>query len=173
MSTRATSALLAVVACGAVLAACGGDDEGRGIPRASASTLQRQLDSILSRFEAGDAACRDVLEGDDTNRDAVQKTLDALSENVDQDVRNALRDSFDRLFELVDEECQPREEETTPTEPTPPPTVETEPETETQTETTETAPAPKPKKEEKRRKENAGGQPAPEDGGGAIAPGGE
>jgi hypothetical protein len=172
VTIRATLALTAVLACGLPIA-CGGDDEGRGIPQDSASVLQRQLNSIQSRLEAGDAACRDVVEGDDTNLAAVRRTINSLPDDVNQDVRDALRDSFDRLFELVEAECEPQPE-TTPTETTPPPTIETEPETETQPQT-ETAPPPeKPKKEEKRDDDGGGGQEAPGNGGGgAIAPEGD
>jgi hypothetical protein len=162
VTIRATLCLLAVLACG-VLPACGGDDQGTGIPAASASRLQSQLDSIRSRVDAG--TCRDVVEGDDTNRAVVQQTIDSLPEDVDRDVRDALSDSFDRLFQLVEEDCEP-EQETTPTETTPPPTIETQPETETQT--TETAPPPKPKKEKKRDEQNGGGQGAPDGGGGGT-----
>ena len=166
MTIRAAASLAAVLAC-VLLPACGDDDEGAGIPTESAAALQNQLDSIQQRFEAGDAACRDIVEGDDTDRDAVQRRIDALPQDMDPDVRDALSDSFDRLFELVEQECEPKQE-TTPTETTPPPTIETQPETETQP--TETAPPPKPKKEEKRDEQDGGGQGAPDTGGGGGTP---
>jgi hypothetical protein len=137
----ARSAAAAGLALLALLAGCGGDDEGKPIPAAQADALQAQLDGIEGRLDAGSAgACRDVVEGDDTNVKAVQDQIDALPADVDADVRDALQRSFDRLFQLVNDECNRLEgeetsTETTPTETTPPATV---------TETVPTTPATTP-----------------------------
>jgi hypothetical protein len=142
------SALLAGACCALALAApgCGSDEEGKGIPPAAAQQLDRQLDSVQRRFEMGGGACRDIVEGDDTDVDRVEQFIDGLPTDVDPDVRDALERSFRRLFDLVQEECQPPETdtetettppetvppETTPTETTPTETTPTETETETQ-----------------------------------------
>jgi hypothetical protein len=139
---KRTTGFLALVAC--VLATgCGSDEEGAGIPRSSAASLDRQLDSIQNRFDFGGAACTDITDGNDPNTTAVQNVIDRLPANVDADVRDALEQGFSRLFELVDEQCkkpQTQTETETVTEPAAPP-----PETETVTtppETTETTPPP-------------------------------
>jgi hypothetical protein len=141
---RLRTATTIVLALAAGLAAgCGSDEEGEPLPQGQATELLGQLDSIQARFEAGSGACNDITEGDDTNLAVVQRVLNSLPDDVDADLRDALTQSFDRLFELVREECaeeEPTETETTPTETE---TVPTEPETETtETETvpTETVP---------------------------------
>jgi hypothetical protein len=142
---KRTTGFLALAAC-LLAAGCGSDDEGAGIPRNSAAALENQLDSIQDRFDfPGGAACADITDGDDPNTTAVQRTIDGLPADVDTDVRDALQQSFDRLFQLVEEQCKKPQTETqtdTVTEPAPPP-----PETETETETTppptaETTPPP-------------------------------
>jgi hypothetical protein len=134
-----TTLLLALGAC-LVASGCG-SEEGAGIPAESASALQGQLDSIQGRFESpGGVACADITGGDDPNTTVVQQNIEALPDDVDPDVRDALEQSFEHLFELVDEQCEVAEPEPEP-EPAP---VEPEPEpvpTET-TETTETTPPP-------------------------------
>jgi len=139
---RTTTTLLVLAA---FAAGCGADEEGAQLPRATVSDLQGQLDSIQARFEFPDgAACDDISSGDDPNTTKVADLIDSLPSNVDADLRDALRDSFDRLFELIDTECaretQTETEETTPTETETAPT-ETETETvPTETEPTETTP---------------------------------
>jgi hypothetical protein len=166
--------LLAMTACVAALAmaGCGSDDEGDPIPQASAQDLQNQLSSIERRLETD--ACTDIIEGEDTNVSRVDGTIDALPAEVDPDVRDALRESFNRLFELVQDECagQETETETTPTETETVPTeTETVP-TETETIPTETVPEEdKPGKGPKDKDQDSGsGDP---NGGGEIAPEGD
>jgi hypothetical protein len=168
--------LLALVAC-VVVAGCGSDSEGEPLPAEQAAALERQLDSIQSRFEAGDGACRDITDGDDTNTAAVEDILASLPEDVDPDARDAVRQSFDRLFELTSEQCveQPQQptdtappETTAPeTEPTDTIPTETEP-TETEpTDTTDTTPTEIPETD-------TSPQEGGEDGGGGVGvPGGE
>lgn len=139
MNFRHTLVSLALAACLAATG-CGGDDEGAGIPANSAAALEGQLDSIQSRFENGGGACADIAGGDDPNTEAVQDTIDSLPDDVDPDVRDALEQSFDRLFELAEEQCDAQTETTpAPTEPEPVPVPEAPPETDT-TETTEPPP---------------------------------
>ena len=124
MTVRAQ--IVRLLALGACLVAAGcGSEEGEPIPAEQATALQGQLDSIERRFLNGEDACRDITEGDDTNTEAVDNILTSLPEDVDPDVRDAVTQSFERLFELTSEQCV----EETPTDTTP---------TETQTTTTET-----------------------------------
>jgi hypothetical protein len=142
---RTTITLVLALAAG-LAAGCGSDEEGKQLPPQAAADLQRQLNSIQARFDVpGGAACRDVTDGDDPNTTQVDRIVDSLPDDVDPDLRNAVRDSFDHLFELVEQACQREQEqtetETTETEPTTPTTetTETEPTTPT-TDTTDTAP---------------------------------
>jgi hypothetical protein len=133
------SILLALGACLAA-AGCGSDDETQGdpIPAQQAAELQNRLDETEARLANGSVgACKDIL--DDTMPE-VTKILSGLPRSVDVDVRNALEESFDNLWNLVDSECQdlkPDEPVQTETETEPEPTP-----TETQPETTETIPPP-------------------------------
>jgi hypothetical protein len=172
---------------GACLAAagCGSDDEGDPIPADSAAALQNQLDNIESRLDNGSVgACDDILSGPrGPNVDAVNQSISELPDGVDQDVRSALQDGFDKLFSLVDERCNELRQDAeaqqdTDTNEEPPVVTETEtetvppPETETvappETETvappeTETTPPPT---EEPPADEGDGG-------GGVLAPEGD
>jgi hypothetical protein len=126
-------------------AGCGSDDEGgRPIPADTAAALESQLDKVQDRLDNGSVgACEDILEGPrGPNRDGVQQLIDGLPEDVDPDVRDALQQSFDNLWELVQSECDERAADEPPeTESTPLPTP-TETETETETQPTETTPPP-------------------------------
>jgi hypothetical protein len=136
------SLLLALGACLGTTG-CGSDDEGgRQIPADTAAALERQLDNVQDRLNNGSVgACEDILEGPrGPNRDAVQQLVEGLPEDVDPDVRDALQQSFDNLWELVQGECDERAPDEPPeTESTPLPTPT---ETETETEPTETTPPP-------------------------------
>jgi hypothetical protein len=133
------SILLALCACLAA-AGCGSDDEKKGdpIPAQQAAELQNRLDETEARLANGSVgACQDIL--DDTMPE-VTRILSGLPGAVDADVRNALEESFDNLWNLVDSECQdlkPDEPVQTETDTEPEPTP-----TETQPETTETIPPP-------------------------------
>jgi hypothetical protein len=126
---RATITLILALAAGLV-AGCGGDDDGgEPIPADQAAALQRQLESIENRFQSGGGACADITGNTDPNTTAVRSVLDSLPQDVDPEVRDALEQSFERLFELVQEQCDAeagQEEEPAPVE----------------TETTETVPPP-------------------------------
>jgi hypothetical protein len=133
------SILLALCACLAA-AGCGSDDESKGdpIPAQQAAELQNRLDETEARLANGSVgACEDIL--DDTMPE-VTRILSGLPGSIDADVRDALEESFDNLWSLVESECQdlkPDEPVQTETDTAP----ETTP-TETQPETTETAPPP-------------------------------
>ena len=137
--------LLALGACLAV-AGCGSDDEGgQPIPAAQAAQLQNQLDIVERRLDNGsEGACKDILDAQDANDDAVADILNTLPNAVDPDVRDALEESFDNLWSLVESQCEdlkpnePTQTETTPPETTPPET--TPPATETTPPATETTP---------------------------------
>jgi hypothetical protein len=129
---RATITLILALAAG-LAAGCGDDEEnGEPIPPDQAAALQRQLESIENRFQFGGDACADITGNADPNTTAVRSVLDSLPQNVDPDLRDSLEQSFDRLFELVQEQCdteQGQEEapppvEVQPTETTPPPEEE-------------------------------------------------
>jgi len=132
MRPRTITALLLVLAA-LVAAGCGADEETKpSIPADSAQSLEARLAEVQRRFDVGGGACTDIT---DDSQPAVESILASLPSSVDADVRSAVTESFDRLFELTSEQCDDEEEETTtPTE------TQTEPtETET-TETTETQP---------------------------------
>jgi outer membrane biosynthesis protein TonB len=155
----APAACLIALAAGALAVGCGSDDEGAPIPANIADQLQTRLDEIERRFEFGNGACADI---DNDSKPAVEQLVASVPNDVDADVRQALSESFDRLFELTAEQCEQQQTETqpaptpepepepepepVPTEPAPPETTETEapPQTETTPppEQTETSPPP-------------------------------
>jgi hypothetical protein len=171
--------VLSLCACLAA-AGCGSDDEGgKQIPAATAAALKAELDDVQDRLDNGTpGACRDILEGPrGPNRDRVQEVIGGLPNDVDPDVRQALQESFDNLWSLVESKCnelkpdEPTETQTTPpeettTEETPPPeTTETTP---PPTETT-TPPETEPLPDE--GDGNNGGAIPPDGNGGGVGPG--
>jgi len=126
----------ALVALALVAAGCGGDDEGKPIPASTAAALDAQLNGVQGRLDNGTAgACKDILEGPrGPNLDQVNQLIESMPDDVDADVRSALQDSFDNLWDRVQDKCdelseaqqQPTETETTPTEITPTETTPTE-----------------------------------------------
>ncbi len=140
--------LVAAVAALAV-AGCGGDDEPQGekLPPAITQTLLQQLESVGDRVAAGvSGACDDIYSDDVGNIGPIDDALSSIPSDVDPEIRSALEQSFERLTQLIDQECdeirsaeqgqQDTTDETTPTE-----TVTTETET-VPTETTETTTSP-------------------------------
>jgi hypothetical protein len=172
--------LLALLGAALAIAGCGGDDEGEPIPAQTAQALEAELDGVQARIDNGSSgACNDILEGDrGPNLERVQQLIDGLPEDVDPDVRSALEDSFDRLWELVQQDCddkaQEEESEREEPEPEPEPTpTETEPAPETPTET-ETAPLPTDPEETPLPPEGDGdnnGELPGEGNGGGVGPG--
>jgi hypothetical protein len=178
-SLKRISLLLLLSVCLAA-AGCGSDDEeGAPIPADAATALERRLGETESRLANGSlGACEDIL--NDTMPE-VGKLLDSLPTDVDADVRDALEQSFQNLWAIVESECEQRTPDE-PAETAPEPEPEPEPEvTETETVPTETTPtetAPDPTDPEE--------APLPEDGdgdsngvipegngGGGVAPGGD
>jgi hypothetical protein len=132
MSVAKRISLLALLVLGVVLAGCGGDKEGKPLPAAQVQLLNGRLDEAERRLADGsEGACKDIL--DDTQPE-VGRIIDSLPDDVDADVRDALTESFDNLWNVVDDRCQEIADQSKP-EPT-----KTEPETDTETDTTETEP---------------------------------
>lgn len=132
---KATSLLLVIAACAA--AGCGSDEEPKpSLPTAASAELMKRLTSIQGRFDFGGDACKDIPKDQQLVNDDISK----LPSSVDDDVRNALQDSFDHLFDLTDSQCDENKGENTDTETTP--TTDTTETTETTptTDTTETQP---------------------------------
>jgi hypothetical protein len=179
ITLRRTTGFLALAACVAAVG-CGGDDEGEPIPANIGGQLQTRLDEIERRFDFGGGACADI---EDDSRPAVEQLVASVPDDVDADVREALRDSFDRLFELSAEQCEEEQTETQPepepteTEPPPEP-IETEPppeteETEPPPETTETEPPPDQTETEPEQPPPGQGGDAPGGGEGGQGQGGQ
>ena len=151
-----TTLLLILGACLAAAAGCGSDDEQKGepIPADTAAVLAEgaRLGPGAARQRQHVGACDDVFEHPtDPNVDPVNSAIAGMPENVDAEVRSALQEGFDNLFQLVGEQCdelrqeaeQQQETDTAEPEPEPPPTEteETAP-TETDTEPSDTEPEP-------------------------------
>jgi hypothetical protein len=135
--------VLLALAAGLVVGGCGGDDEGAPIPAETATALNAELDGVQARLDQGSAgACQDILEGPrDPNMERAQELIDSMPDDVDSDVRSALQDSFDRLWELVQEDCDEKaQEEQSQREEQPEPEPEATTPTDTETETTPTEP---------------------------------
>ena len=178
ITLKRISLLLALAACLAA-AGCGSDDEGgKPIPAAQADQLRNQLDIVQARLDNGsEGACKDILDAEDANDDAVTQILNSLPSGVDPDVRDALEESFDNLWSLVESECndlkpnEPTETQTTPPEATtteettPPETTETTPPPPETTTPPDTAPLPND------GNGNSGGAVPPEGTGGGVGPG--
>jgi hypothetical protein len=133
--------LVAVAAVGA--AGCGGDEEGKPIPVATADQLDAQLDDVQARLDQGSVgACKDILEAPESrgaDQQQVQDVIDSMPDDVDSDIKSALQDSFDHLWDLVEQECEDKEsKQETETNTTPTETQEETTPTETQEETTPT-----------------------------------
>jgi hypothetical protein len=170
------SLLLLLVVCLAA-AGCGSDDEeGAPIPADAATALERRLGETENRLANGSlGACEDIL--NDTMPE-VGKLLDSLPNDVDAEVRDALEQSFQNLWAIVESECEqrtPDEPAETAPEPEPEPEV-TETETApTETTPTETEPEPTDPEEAPLPPEGDGDNEGviPEGDGGGVAPGGD
>jgi hypothetical protein len=151
---RFTTTLIALALAAPLAAGCGGDDEQNGepIPAESAAALERQLDSIQNRLDAGGGACADITGNADPNTTAVESVINSLPKDVDPDVRDSLEQSFDHLFQLVEDQCDVEAGQDTAPETAAPP--------ETDTQTTETLP---PQEEEGDEGEGEEETPPPEE----------
>jgi hypothetical protein len=183
MRTPGRILALTLVAAAAAVAGCGGDEEGKGIPQATATGLQAQLDTVQRRIDQGSAgACKDIVEGSNgPNKQQAQDLIDSMPDDVDSDVKSALQDSFDHLWDLVEQDCEDKASKdkthTTPTE-TQQETTPTETETETTPTETETAPETTPTSPDEAPLPNdgngEGGGAVPGTGnGGGVSPGAE
>jgi outer membrane biosynthesis protein TonB len=189
IAIKRTTTLLLI---GAALAAagCGSDDEGAPIPAEQADALLSQLENVQYRLDNGSVgACQDIFSHPDSpNQQPVEDLLAQIPQRVDPEVRSALEESFARLWELVDQECDQREQESQPEEPAAP-EPEPEPEVTDTVPPEETAPPeeePTPPEEETLPPEgngnNGGGVPGNGNGngnglgngggGGGVGPGG-
>jgi hypothetical protein len=127
-----TSLLLVLAAC--LAAGCGADEETKpSIPADATAFLQERLNSVEQRFDFGDGACKDIPE----DQRLVNDQISRLPSSVDSDVRNALQDSFDHLFDLTSSQCDETKGQETDTETDTTETTET-----TETETTDTTTEP-------------------------------
>jgi hypothetical protein len=136
-----TPLLLVLAACAG--AGCGADEEPKpSIPADATAFLQLRLNSIEERFDFGDGACNDIPKDQTLVNDQIAR----LPSSVDSDVRNALQDSFDHLFDLTDEQCDETKGQETDTETTTTSTTTTTETTDTpttdtsETQSTETLP---------------------------------
>ena len=128
---------------------CGGGSgsKGRPLPSQQALALQRELDSVQRRFEFGDGACKDIQ---NSSKPDVQAILASIPSNVKADVRDALRQSFDNLWNLASSQCNTAKNQPTTPRTTPQTQTQTTPtQTQTQTETTPTQTQTQPKKPKK------------------------
>jgi hypothetical protein len=127
--------ILVLLLVAGLAAGCGSDDEPEGapIPQQAAADIESRLAEVERRMEAGGGACADIQ--NDT-KPAVDSIVASLPSDVDADVKAALQDSVDRLFDLTEQECDEEKGQDTETQAEPPP----EPETETETVPTETVP---------------------------------
>jgi hypothetical protein len=127
-----TTLLLVLAACVAV--GCGADKETKpSIPADATGEFGKRLDSIEARFKVGGGACRDIPKDQLLVNDQIAK----LPSSVDPDVRNALQDSFDHLFDLTDQQCDETKGQQTDTNTDTTETTETQT-TDTETDTTDT-----------------------------------
>jgi outer membrane murein-binding lipoprotein Lpp len=135
---RYLTALLVVLAA-LLVAGCGsgGEKPKPSIPATASAELDARLSEVERRMEAGGGACTDIAED---SQPAVNDIIASLPSSVDADVRNALQDSFDHLFDLTSSQCDANKGQQTDTNTE---TTQTQTSTtETQTETTQTDTTP-------------------------------
>jgi hypothetical protein len=155
MGLRATTSALAVVACTAALAACGGDEEGGPIPEEAGNQLLGQLDQIQTQVQQG--LCDEAA----ATAGAFAEGVDQLPPEVSGELRTRLVEASANLEALTQdsEQCQ------TSTGTSDPAVVEP-PETTTTTTDEPTTEEPPPD-EEPPPEEDDQGENVPPPGGGA------
>jgi hypothetical protein len=176
---------VALLAAAIAVTGCGGDDKGKGIPAATATALNTQLDGVKARLAQGSAgACRDILDAPDSrgpNKKNVENLIDEMPDDVDSDVKSALEDSFDHLWDLVQQECDDKASkqdtnttpaDTTPTNTTPTDTTPTDttPTDTTPTDTTSTSPDEAPLPNDGNGNGNGNGSGGGVGDGGGVSP---
>ena len=128
---------IVTIAVAATLAGCGGGDETEGkLPSETATALIDQLDQVQANVEVG--SC--VVAG--TEADDLLADVQALPDDVDEDLRRGLENGVEHLQSLLEDpdQCERPEVETTTEEPTTTEEEPTETEPTTTTEPTETEP---------------------------------
>lgn len=100
---RAASLLLAALAVGLLLSACGGGGNGELLPGATADQITSNLDQVRESFESGDCE-----KAEDTVAQ-VSTEVDDLNK-VDVELKNALKNGAAKLSEVVSS-CGVAEEE--------------------------------------------------------------
>jgi hypothetical protein len=176
MNIRIT-ALTLLAALALLGAGCGNSQKGKPIPRAQVTELQKQLDAVQRRFQHGDGACDDIR---NDSEPTIQGLVDQIPTSVDRKVRDSLRQSVNRLFQLTASQCNttpntnntPTNTNPTPTDTNPTPTntnptpTNTNP---TPTNTQPTTPGNQPPGQQKQKKPKK--QTNDGNGGGPAAPG--
>jgi len=166
--------LTALAVCASLaLGACGSSEEepeGEPLPRAAAAELQKRLDEVERRFNDGVdnsnvGACDDIQNDSFAARDGIDQILAGLPDDVDPELRRAVKDSFENLRTLTEDGCSEVKPAPKPeTEPDPLPEPEPEPLPEPETE-----PLPEETEPEETQPQVP---PVPEgEGGGAVPPG--
>jgi outer membrane murein-binding lipoprotein Lpp len=161
-----------VVLLALAIAGCGSGDEKpkASIPAADVAKLNERLDRLQKQLDVGGGACADIT---NETRPVIESDLQALPESVDADTRKALNESFERLFQLVDEQCD------TSTKPPPTQTQETQTqetqtqETQTQETQTQETQTQEPEKKPAKPDKPGGGKPNGNGGGGGGDGGGD
>lgn len=157
------------------LAACGGDEPGKGLPSSTARGLTQELAAVQRRLDQGSVgACEDVL---NDSVPTIQRGLGSLPEATDPQLRSALDNSFAKLRTLAEQECDERrqkaedkkqtEPDTTP-EPVPTTPAPAPPPTDTTPEPTTPKTTPEPDKGDENQDKNKGkGKSGGDNGGGS------
>lgn len=111
--------LLTILACGAVVSACGEEDRSHLLPGDSVQEIETNLDTVQQQFNEG--LCLDALD----SAGEVQNQAERLPRTVDPELKRALIDGAVTLIQLVQENCDETGTTSTIEEPE---AVETEPE---------------------------------------------
>jgi len=163
-------------------AGCGSPDEdkskGKPLPQDAVATIEKRLDEVQRRYDAGTGAgnrgaCQDI---ENDSYSAIDETVTGLPADVDPDVRKALEESLSRLQELTRAGCSevkvaPPTQDTTPQETVPQETVPQETAPPEQTDTQQTVPDQKKPKKEEKNNGNGNGNGNGAQPGGTEAPG--
>ena len=128
MPGKLRNTLLGAVAATAI-AGCGSDDGT--IPEGNAENLLNRVDAIDSHVDQGD--CGEAA----AQAEGFREDVDALPAEVDDEVKEGLRESASQLATLTSSDCEETDENTTDIGGVVPTDTTEEPET-TETETTET-----------------------------------
>jgi hypothetical protein len=167
-ASRAARGAIALC-CGAllVLPGCGGDDEGDPIPA-------RYADQLIAKIESADQRSADgTCQGAQANVRQAQDILEnRVPRSVDKDVRQGIADGLERMLNLIQTECQRRDDtQTDTTETTETETVPTVTETQTTTTVTPTETETQPTTTQPTTTTTTPTTPTPTTGNGGTPPG--